>query len=64
MAGRKVETHGLFGFCSGMIDNPNYETEMNEYKLRQKQYEEDEEDEEKEEEKRRKRKRKKRNVIY
>ena len=22
----KVETHGILGFCSGMIDNPNYET--------------------------------------
>ena len=33
MAGRKSKHHGLFGFCSGMIDNPNYEKEMNEYKF-------------------------------
>ena len=46
ICGRKSTTpHGKKGFCSGMIDNPNYKQEMAEYNKLKKQFEEEDEEE-------------------
>jgi hypothetical protein len=47
---KKVEPHCKHGFCSGMIDNPNYKQQLEEYNILKKQFEEEEEEVKKEDE--------------